>query len=515
MNNLINLFNLLNINPAYDKLPAVQITEITPEMLTAIKNNQTAMLEVLFNADSTPKYNLKIGEQTFAIDIKSSLIGKLPQGQDVSIPVKVTANGKLYIQNNPENVHQTDASYKSPIKAPLPKAQETPAVTIDGKGFHQKIISTPIKLDSFVQKTLADIPIPEPVKQQIIDILGSLKAEITKTGAENYPKTQEYISNLQNTIKQAASNPQNPNNIKQDLEAAVNKLIGQSIKGEVSERFNDLTGVKTDIGTTFFFSKIKLPLSEKVDVNIIDKMPKYENEIKVLDTILKIINSKEEKSAPDIEKIIKSEFFKPLQKLNADVPPEIFNVIINKLPLQSDNLLEKIFNFYQAATKQDITLMLGRETVKNIVESDKNSKQVISELTNFVANSTKETPSWRIVEMPLFDGNQMNLLKIATKKDSRKNPKQKKESGTRFVVETEFSKLGSFQFDGFSNIEKRNFDLIIRTSSDLAEDFCTNIINLFKKTLYTLNYSGTIKINRQENFINLQDTETPNEGIYI
>ena len=60
MNNLINLFNLLNINPAYDKLPAVQITEITPEMLTAIKNNQTAMLEVLFNADSTPKYNLKI-----------------------------------------------------------------------------------------------------------------------------------------------------------------------------------------------------------------------------------------------------------------------------------------------------------------------------------------------------------------------------------------------------------------------------------------------------------------------
>ena len=52
--------------------------------------------------------------------------------------------------------------------------------------------------------------------------------------------------------------------------------------------------------------------------------------------------------------------------------------------------------------------------------------------------------------------------------------------------------------------------------SDLQFLFnCSNIINLFKKSLYDLDYSGTIKINRNENFINFNEENTIVEGVYI
>jgi hypothetical protein len=49
----------------------------------------------------------------------------------------------------------------------------------------------------------------------------------------------------------------------------------------------------------------------------------------------------------------------------------------------------------------------------------------------------------------------------------------------------------------------------------LDDDFCANIINLFKKSLYNLDYSGTIKLNRQENFVALYQDKPIMEGFYI
>ena len=132
-----------------------------------------------------------------------------------------------------------------------------------------------------------------------------------------------------------------------------------------------------------------------------------------------------------------------------------------------------------------------------------------------MAKSVRETISWRVIEMPLFDGTRFFPLKIAVKKDSEQAKSDNRKKGTRFLVETEFSKLGSFQFDGFSSVERRSLDLIVRTSKQLDDDFCSCIINLFKKSLYDVNYSGAIKINCQQNFIKIPDKEIVNKGVYI
>ena len=197
--------------------------------------------------------------------------------------------------------------------------------------------------------------------------------------------------------------------------------------------------------------------------------------------------------------------------------PDIFAAVAARLPLQKDNLLNNIYNFYQAALHKDLSRWLKTDMAKIQGFDPPIRRHIIEELNNFVVSALKETVSWRVVEMPLFDGNQFTPLKIAVKKDEKKQKEdsKKKQNGTRFIVETEFSKLGSFQFDGFANAQKRQFDLIIRTSNALDDDFCSHIINLFKKSLYDLDYAGTVKINRQESFVIFQEENTISKGIYV
>ena len=142
---------------------------------------------------------------------------------------------------------------------------------------------------------------------------------------------------------------------------------------------------------------------------------------------------------------------------------------------------------------------------------------MIQNLQMYLNSSIKDTPNWKIVDMPLFDGSQFFPLKLAVKKDSDKSQKNitKQKSGSRFIVETEFSKLGRFQFDGFANATKRNFDLIIRTSKCVDDDFFSHIINLFKNSLYIMDYTGSIKINQEAEFINLQEQIKATKGFYV
>ena len=71
------------------------------------------------------------------------------------------------------------------------------------------------------------------------------------------------------------------------------------------------------------------------------------------------------------------------------------------------------------------------------------------------------------------------------------------------MVDTNFTKLGRFQFDGYSLARDKRFDLIIRTERFVGNDLCANIMHIFKTTLHEVGYVGTIKVNIKENFIKI------------
>ena len=103
--------------------------------------------------------------------------------------------------------------------------------------------------------------------------------------------------------------------------------------------------------------------------------------------------------------------------------------------------------------------------------------------------------------------------------EEKKKSREIRRFGTRFVVDTSFSRLGSLQFDGYALAKDKRFDLIIRTERDIGSDFCANVMRLFKATLHEEGYAGTVKINVKEKFIKICDdsaeSQTLADGIYI
>ena len=179
-------------------------------------------------------------------------------------------------------------------------------------------------------------------------------------------------------------------------------------------------------------------------------------------------------------------------------------------------------NFVKGAMKRNVTEWIGKELTEELNRSGAEGREVISRLNGFINANSREGVSWRMVEIPFLDGGSLSKIRVAVKKydddEKEKNAEGKSRFGTRFVVDTSFSRLGAFQFDGFSVAKERRFDLIIRTSRSVGNDLCANIMRIFKTTLNEVGYAGSINVNVKENFIKIcedERSETLKDGIYI
>lgn len=497
MNNSININNIISLIKPSDIKQTISLDNITSELAKAINTQRYGMLEVLANSDGV-EFFLQLGETSFPVELKGNISLPLPIGEKIAIPVKISPTGVM----TPETPKQDNMSS-------LPQ----PEIVIESKdAWLNKPQLSPIKLQNFIAESTKDTPLDNKTKQQIIQIAKDIEVSIAKIGS--LPEKSIDIKNLQNTIKEIIANPQKIDILKPQLEEIIQSFSGKQLGGEISNKINQLYIVKTPIGDTCFASDIEIPLAEKLTLDINVAKSSLEQKIKIVDDIIKNILPSH-KTTANIETMLKDTSFKHLIDLFQNTDTKTMNLLLPKLPFQSDNLFENIYNLYKGSLNNDITRWLGTEVVKEIISDNVAGQKIVTELNNMMQSFVKETPSWRIVEVPFFDGSQLSAIKIALKKDQQQKEKQKDGKTTRFVVETEFSKLGKFQFDGFSKVQSRSLDLIIRTSTKLSDDFCSNIINLFKKSLYDLNYSGTIKINTSENFIKLQEDNIKSEGVYI
>lgn len=493
MSNLINPLSSGLSLPLSESLPSLQITEMPPELAEQLKPGMTVQLEIQPPENGTSKAVLQFGGKFFNILLQTGT-------QNVTLPesgllsVRVAAGGQL-----------------------IPVKNETAASSSAGRLSADNVLSRidvrPIDPEGFVDNFFRTMQVPAAVKQQVMSILRPF--EVSLAALEGGGNDAAVLQSLQEVLQKIAADPQSFPQLREQLEQTVEALSGRQISGEVTGRTNDMTRISTPLGETFFVSKIKLPPAAALLLNINGTVPAFDREVKFLDDLLKVI-------LPGKELSVKPSMLASLPQLKSlaavgGLSTEIFAAVINRLPVNGDNLLGNIYHFYRAAVQKDIagwlkTDMARLEGLDPLVRG-----RVTEELNSFIAAAAKETPSWRMVEMPLFDGNQFKPLKIAVKKDSEQDQKQSghKQNGTRFIVETDFSRLGGFQFDGFVSRSKRSLDLVIRTTKALEDDFCSNVINLFKKSLYDLDYVGTIKINRQENFIVLQEENSLTGGIYV
>lgn len=501
MNNLINLDSIISGLNITDNKPTLQLSEISAELLQAIKTNKTGMLEILKNFEGFD-FILHLDDEAFPVNIKNNISPPMQTGEKITFPIKINRFGNLTI------IPQTSKEINI-----LPKFD----VVIETKeNSFPKPILTPIKLHNFVEQTIKDIPLESNTKQQIIQIVKNI--DVSLNSINDSPKNIADVQNLQNEIKniitEIIKSPQDFSNLKTKLIQVFDNISGKQLSGEISDKINRLYVVKTPLGETYFTSEMKIPVSQKVVIDINPHAPVIDKYIKTADEIIKKILP-DYKFSSDNKNIIKDTALNHLAEIIQYADPKIINIITSGLPLQNNNLVENMYKLYKGIITKDITQWLGDENIKELLSDKINAPKYVADLTNMLQSGIKETASWRIVEMPFFDGTQLSAMKIALRKDKEQKEKNKNKKTVRFVVETEFSKLGKFQFDGFSKVQSRSFDLIIRTSSKISEDFCSNIINLFKKSLYDLDYSGTIKINMVENFINFNEEIMATKGVYV
>lgn len=177
-------------------------------------------------------------------------------------------------------------------------------------------------------------------------------------------------------------------------------------------------------------------------------------------------------------------------------------------------------NFMKGALNGNSRQWLGAELINELDQSGVEGKEVAARLNNFMNTSLREGAGWRQVEIPFLTGDTISKIKVAVRnneEEDKKSSSPKKTSGTRFVVDTTFSKLGDFQFDGFAIAKDKRFDLVIRTSRQVDDGLYAEIFRLFKTTLFEFEYSGNVKLNVKENFIKICEdgNNATKTGFYI
>ena len=343
------------------------------------------------------------------------------------------------------------------------------------------------------------------------------------------PETRAVIQNLKIVLQQ----PQLAE-FPLEVENAAQNLVGKPLPAITLVRPEiNLTSFQTPLGEVISATPLRLDnqlpvelviksiitppdLQAKISANPLAASVRLVEKLAEMPSLIKI---SEPPSAPQTAAPV-TKLLEALKPLN--LPEQTMSDIVSKMPAGDKKMLVNLVNYVKASVHQDIKQWLGPELVDRLAASGPEGREALQQLTTAFNNSTRETPAWRMVEIPFYNGESLEKIRLAVKKyneDDEESPEQQKQKyGTRFVVDTNFTKLGRFQFDGYSLLRDKRFDLIIRTERQVSNDLCANIMRIFKNTLHEVDYVGTIKVNVKENFIKIGEdvsNETLPTGIFI
>jgi hypothetical protein len=151
----------------------------------------------------------------------------------------------------------------------------------------------------------------------------------------------------------------------------------------------------------------------------------------------------------------------------------------------------------------DIEKLLGPMLASRKLPVDKEElvKRLKEEFTQ-LSDLAKDRPSvdWRALFLPVYDPRigltQINLY--YRHNGGEGSEKDKKDQGTRFLVDVNFAALGTFQLDGL--IRGKRFDLMIRSRSRLTRNQRQDIIGIFENALEVGGCTGALEFRTVEIF---------------
>ena len=516
MESLLNtVMNNLNLSPQGEQtLKATLSLNDFLEQGVTLKNGQSLSLSLndnLLNVTDSEGKTVSLPPQSLKIE-HQALQNARPQTIEAKVLGQQNGEVKLQLTSLDNMPPKQFVQARQNQAASQPTMSSTQPLIIRSSSDVSQITLPKVSVTQVVEPYIARQPLPANLQTALQSALARVEVQTEVKSLPNLPQSPT-------TTPVTATAQSQPTAATVTLQAKVAEVVSQTAArlptALPSETANIIetavqqlrTSLAELVGQTLTAQSVQTPQNKTVFTGLLGEIaPEQplqlpENLVVELQITDVGVRSRQTTVSP-LDKILQT-----VQSLKTE-QPRLYQQLLTKLPSADDNMLQNMALFHKAAVKGDVSHWLGETLTRELENSGAQGKAVLEDLQTAVQNSNRQTPSWRVVEIPYYYENRLDKIRLAVKQypeDEDDTPEKRQKFGTRFVVDTDFSRLGQFQFDGFSFAKDRRFDLIIRTQKDVGDDLCANIMRIFKTTLSNVGYSGNIKINLKENFIKISE----------
>lgn len=187
-----------------------------------------------------------------------------------------------------------------------------------------------------------------------------------------------------------------------------------------------------------------------------------------------------------------------------DIDPDVARQALAMLPHVGTKLAAGMMNAMAALRSGDIGKLLGplfgaKGAGSEREEMVRRLKGEFSQLSALAQD--RPEVDWRALFLPIIDDQgritQVNLFYRRPKKGDA-DDRAGGGTGTRFVVEADFSKLGPFQLDGL--MRKQRFDLMVRSRERLTDRMRLDIEAIYEEARGLTGFTGSIAFQTVDEF---------------
>jgi hypothetical protein len=190
------------------------------------------------------------------------------------------------------------------------------------------------------------------------------------------------------------------------------------------------------------------------------------------------------------------------------------HLLQSALPRPDGNMTANILFFLAAVRGGDLRSWLGDNAMRVLQRVNPGVLTRVNDDMRQLSRLADEPAAgdWRTFMIPLFNGSQLEQIRLFTRSQEENDDDEESGPGTRFVVDVTLTKLGHIQLDGLVDTGHRRMDMVVRTEDHLPPEMRNDIRTLFEQSGEITGYRGGVGFQSQPaNFIEI-DPPAPAEG---
>lgn len=198
-----------------------------------------------------------------------------------------------------------------------------------------------------------------------------------------------------------------------------------------------------------------------------------------------------------------------------------FEAVKAVLPQTGGKLPALMLSYMNAAARGvSFTDFIGEANVAALVKTENGAsllKRLEREFSTSAKKATDGKNGWKGWDIPLLSGSVVEPVSLYLQRPNtdefRRVQTDRKQAGVRFAVDINLTRLGKMQLEGLAHRQTRRFDLILRHQNALPPDFDAAVRGIFTQTLTALNYTGTVKVDKTDDFIVFAPDTDENDAV--